>query len=70
MTRPVQPRPHRSRKLSDAQVIEARALFTVRERKHGHHVPLLMKDLAARFGVHKSTLHRAAARWTYKRVEA
>lgn len=64
------PRPHRSRKLSDAQVIEARALFVTRERKHHHAAPLLMKDLAARFGVHKSTLHRAAARWTYKRVGA
>ena len=59
--------PHR--KLTDEQVIEARALFKERQGRRHHKAPLMMKDLAQRWGVAKSTLHRAAIGFTYKKVQ-
>jgi len=63
-----QARENRPRKLTDEQVIEARELFKVRQRRHSHQAPLMMKDLALRWGVSRSTIHRASMVYTYKWV--
>ena len=62
------PKGNPNRKLTAEQVLEARELFKVRQRRHSHQAPLMMKDLANRWGVSRSTLHRAAMGFTYKRV--